>query len=419
MAVGLDSAGSEFVLYVPDASNKSRQSSSGKNLTRLGLVAGSIVLVALVGFAATTFNSKSVMLDAKNAATLKGAKASDTLAATILTSVLHSSPKKLMQILRTWKDNQISNLDSFDSKQMLRQTKSVTTILEDSASGICASKTVILDKLNGLSSQVLAELENLNATDAAKLQSSTDAHQAWLDTESEYRLMEQKHDQAKEGAKYASEKYEKWAEAVTATEDRYKKLSAELEAAKISDGQEKALLQSIVDTLAKAKSLKAGDASVEMKEVEAKINLLKQVADKAKQAKLAAFAAGRLTPAKLTGLLQSGEIADLIQGFITQIDDRLAALGASVDSASADLAAHKVKLAKFQQDVVDLSNAADKASNEAMVADLKRQNLAGIKVTEEEDYAAEHADYALTYPPLQQELLILQTVISKVESICA
>jgi hypothetical protein len=35
--------------------------------------------------------------------------------------------------------------------------------------------------------------------------------QAWLDTESEYRLMEQKHTQAKEGAKYASEKYEKWA----------------------------------------------------------------------------------------------------------------------------------------------------------------------------------------------------------------
>ena len=34
--------------------------------------------------------------------------------------------------------------------------------------------------------------------------------QAWLDTESEYRLMEQKHSQAKEGAKYASEKYEKW-----------------------------------------------------------------------------------------------------------------------------------------------------------------------------------------------------------------
>ncbi len=59
---------------------------------------------------------------------------------------------------------------------MLRQTKSVTTILDDASSGICASKTVVLDKLNALSSQVLAELENLNATDAAKLQSSTEAH---------------------------------------------------------------------------------------------------------------------------------------------------------------------------------------------------------------------------------------------------
>jgi len=53
-----------------------------------------------------------------------------------------------------------------------------------------------------------------------------------------------------------------------------------------------------------------------------------------------------------------------------------------------------------------------------MVANLKRQNLAGIKVTEEEDYTAEHADYTLTLPPLHQEYLVLQTVISKVESIC-
>ncbi len=59
---------------------------------------------------------------------------------------------------------------------MLRQTKSVTTILGDDSSGICASKAVVLDKLNGLSSQVVAELENLNATDAAKLQSSIEAN---------------------------------------------------------------------------------------------------------------------------------------------------------------------------------------------------------------------------------------------------
>ena len=92
-----------------------------QNLSRLGLVGGFIVLVALVGFAAITVNKDSsnpAILAEKTATTSKNTKATETLAATILTSVLHSSPQKLMKILRTWKDNQISNLDSFDSKQV-------------------------------------------------------------------------------------------------------------------------------------------------------------------------------------------------------------------------------------------------------------------------------------------------------------
>ncbi len=75
----------------------------------------------------------------------------------------------------------------------------------------------------------------------------------WLDTKSEYRLMEQKHDQAKEGAKYASEKYEKWAEAVTATEERYNKLAADLVAAK-SEANERKILQNILDSLGGVKA---------------------------------------------------------------------------------------------------------------------------------------------------------------------
>jgi len=229
--------------------------------------------------------------------------------------------------------------------QMLRQTKSVATMLADN-SALCSSKDIILEKLNGLAAQVLAEIKTMNVTDTSKYDASTDAHKAWLDTESEYRLMEQKHSQAKEGAKYASEKYEKWAEAVAETETRYKKLAAEFEAAKISDGQEKALLQSLIDLLSQVKSLKSNaDKSVEMKEVEAKINLLKQLADQTKQPKLAALAGS--SQAHLTRLAESDKIADLLKGFIAELDQHLAALSANVDSAAADLAAHKDKLAKY------------------------------------------------------------------------
>ena len=63
---------------------------------------------------------------------------------------------------------------------MLRQTKSITTILDDSNSGICAAKDAVLSKLNGLSDQLLTEMGNLNTTDAAKLKTYQDANQASL-----------------------------------------------------------------------------------------------------------------------------------------------------------------------------------------------------------------------------------------------
>jgi hypothetical protein len=81
----------------------------------MGLVSGFIVLVVLVAFVGTAVNKESPTTEmlAKSSA-----NAGETLAATILSSVLHGSPKKLMHILRTWKDKQIANLDSFDNKQV-------------------------------------------------------------------------------------------------------------------------------------------------------------------------------------------------------------------------------------------------------------------------------------------------------------
>jgi hypothetical protein len=59
--------------------------------------------------------------------------------------------------------------------QMLRQTKSVATMLADN-SALCSSKDIILEKLNGLAAQVLAEMKTMNVTDTSKYEASTDAH---------------------------------------------------------------------------------------------------------------------------------------------------------------------------------------------------------------------------------------------------
>ena len=82
---------------------------------RLGLVAGLIAVVVVVGCVSAAVKQQSDGID------LLGDKVGsekETLAATILTSAMHSTPEKMMHILRTWRDHQISNLDPFESSKV-------------------------------------------------------------------------------------------------------------------------------------------------------------------------------------------------------------------------------------------------------------------------------------------------------------
>lgn len=51
-------------------------------------------------------------------------------------------------------------------------------LADDSA--LCSSKAIILEKLNGLAAQVLAEIKNMNTTDTSKFDSSTDAYKVTI-----------------------------------------------------------------------------------------------------------------------------------------------------------------------------------------------------------------------------------------------
>ena len=52
------------------------------------------------------------------------------------------------------------------------------SILDDSSNGICASKGVVLDKLNSLAAKLVTDITNLNATNAAKSKAKNDAYQS-------------------------------------------------------------------------------------------------------------------------------------------------------------------------------------------------------------------------------------------------
>ena len=68
-----------------------------------------------------------------------------------------------------------NNLLSF--LQMLRQKKSLQTMLDSSNTSICASKDAVINQLTSLADQLQTQIANYNATDAAKLNTKTSTHQ--------------------------------------------------------------------------------------------------------------------------------------------------------------------------------------------------------------------------------------------------
>lgn len=405
----------EYVLYVN--SRHGSENTARKSVSRIGLVSGFLGLIVVAGFACVyVSHDSSVEMVAKSN------KAQSAFAVQILKAAIGGDNKKIHNVVSSWRDHQISSLhSSYGNGQMLRETEALNTILVSGNSSLCTSKAKIIAKLNEISNQISDQLANLNATDAAKLQAKISAHQAYLDTEASFRLMEQKEQQAKEGSEYASDKYEKWAQAVGNAQDRYNTILAEYNAELPTANEQKALLQSIVTMLSavKGSSAASADSGVVLGEIHAKINLLKQIAKDSKDGVQIAGLSKKLSLAQLNKLADSVEVVGLIQNMIDDIDSKLKALSDSVASASSDLEAHKVKLAQYQQDVVDMSNAADQAHHEAIAAKLQRQQLLGNDVSASEEYASEHANYELSYGPAAEQLAILDAVVAKVQSICA
>ena len=67
----------------------------------------------------------------------------------------------------------------------------------------------------------------------------------------------------------------------------------------------------------------------------------------------------------------------------------------------------QVKLTEYQQSVVDLSNARDKANMQAVLANQDRNTLNGAKISSAEQYTEEHAAYLLVDPPSEQTLTVI------------
>jgi len=105
-------------------------------------------------------------------------------------------------------------------------------------------------------------------------------------------------------------------------------------------------------------------------------------------------------------------------GMLKDLETREDIITKSLTSTKAELKSHEDHLIKYEQEVVDLSNAADKAKQRADAKDLQRQSLDGDKINSAETYENEHAEYVIIAPPAERSIFILQVIMDKITKFC-
>jgi len=292
---------------------------------------------------------------------------------------------------------------------------------------LCEKKDVIFAKFNLLLEKLGHEDVERNETDQAAYDAQQAALHAWLDGESQYRLEVEKQKEAEEGATFARSEYEKWMSTVTSTKARLATMEKNYPKEKESIASERELLKTILRLLgimedqpldavsSGAGGYKAKDAAT-LKALKAKVAELKVEASRGGAIQLKQV---NILQSKLASFAESDVVKDLIMDMLNNLKTREEVITKSLEDTKKELKEHTDKLIKYEQEVVDLSNAADKAKQMSDTKNLLRQNLDGDKITTSETYNNEHAEYVIIAPPAVRSIFILKTIMSKIDKFCA
>jgi hypothetical protein len=302
---------------------------------------------------------------------------------------------------------------------------------EQDSGKLCEKKDVIFEKFNALLKKLGYENKVRNETDQAAYDAKMAALRAWLDGESTYRLEVEKQKEAEEGAAFARAEYEKWDATVKQTKERLEKMQADYPKEKESIATERELIKTILRLLGIMEDVPLDETSKNAggyvaSEKARSAATLKQLKAKVAELKIQAAKGGaiqlrqvNILQQKLASFAESDAVKDLLMGMLKDLETREDVIDKSLADTEAELKSHEEKLIKYEKEVVDLSNAADKAKQRAETKDLQRQTLNGNKINSEESYDNEHAEFEIVAPPAEKSIFIIQVIMDKINKFCA
>merc|ERR1719217_2022787 len=255
-------------------------------------------------------------------------------------------------------------------------------------SALCEKKDKIIALFDRLLSKLGGEELAANITYGKVDKEFKDTLATWLDAESHYRLTVEQTKEAKQGASYASDEYEKWKTA-------YKKAKADLEATlarhaeeRTSLGEEREVIKEILRYLGVLHDVKATEKSIAAGGRDSKIDE------------------------------ETEEVARVLKEMLADLQTRLDVLE-DVDKKAKEIADEAYnKMVEWEGKLVALSDQADKAKEKMMAEKLEREKLAGDKNTAQKVYNVETDAYHKVITPYVREIYVITQIKIKITEHC-
>jgi len=309
------------------------------------------------------------------------------------------------------------------------------------ASLLCQKKDLIIDKFDELLKKLGGEELSANITMNKVSAEWKEAMTSWLDSESTYRLTVEKSKEATEGATFARNEYEKWADAnkqakkdLAATLTRH---AAEREAL----ASERQLIKVIMRLIGVLHDVKASDKSIaaggrdSVKDSETGVSdpyaeqMTKTKAElHAKFAKLQSLALRTKVPGSTQKLAminqhlavysETEEVAKILKEMLDDLEQRLKIIDTVDEQAKKLVDDTEAKMVEWEKQLVALSNAADKAKEKQASAQLEREKLNGKKKVSHANYDEEKDAYTLMIPPYEREIYVITMIKIKIAQHC-
>eukprot|EP00960_Hanusia_phi_P060128 764413-Hanusia_phi.AAC.6 len=283
----------------------------------------------------------------------------------------------------------------------------------------CAKKDsydILKNAFTSLASNISAENATLYAKDQELFAAAAEAKEKWLTAESKYRSAESDQKSAKEAASYARSQYDFYESAVTQGQSEYDSVKPQLDSEKSQLSGELPILQQIKTLISSMNGAEQKAAPASLMHVGKLKTLVLSLAPPARNkmiAKQITHVRSVLAETNTVGTMAS--MLSVIDGIVTHIQTRITEINNDVSRMEGDLNSNKEKRESWQEKVVDLSDAADRAENKMNSAGLVRQQLGGDHLVKQQEYEDNHATFLDEAEKVKKQSNAISVILHKIE----